>query len=182
MATQKQLKALEKARKAKANKGKGISGILSGFGLANPAKITQKEAFDILKDGAMLFLGFAGGQIAGAIVKKHIVKDATDWKRYVEPAIVAGGGILLSATGRNNQMLRMMGQGMIVSSVVTGVSLVTKKSLLELVGMNEGTAGLGKAIEDIEEIKFDARLPEFQGPGEDAPLLGDDVIDTSKMQ
>lgn len=189
MATKKQLQALEKARKAK--KHKGLGGILSGFGLANPMSISKNQAYEMLKDGAAIFIGFAAGKIGGQIVKKHIVKDATDWKRFVEPAIQIGGGMLISATGRNNRFISMMGKGVMSTGIITAIETATKKSLLELVGMNDGTSGLsalGKAIQDIEEIEFKAELPELQGAEE--VLLGEESealesaneFDMSKMR
>ncbi|MDD3688263.1 MAG: hypothetical protein PHE56_16080, partial [Bacteroidales bacterium] len=87
MATQKQIAAAKHAREIKEMKQKyARKWGLHGIGLGNLTKITKEEAFDIVKDGGAIALGFAAGKIGGAMLKKAIVKPGEEdgAKKWIE--------------------------------------------------------------------------------------------------
>jgi len=184
MATKKQLAALKKAREARRLKSKyGLHGI--GFG--NLKSINKNEVMDMVKTTGAIVLGYVGSEAIGKLVAKAIVKDEAGFKKYIEPMIQIGGGFLVSATGKKNNFVKMLGAGMMAKGAVNMVEKAAGKTIMELVGIaknseaTQAIEGLGKAIDEIELIDFKPELPELRGEFEkrDIDFRGADDEDLS---
>lgn len=177
MATEAQLKALAKARAARkrnlrSGKTRGRRGALHGIGLGNLKSVKSKDIFDSFKGVGMTLLGFVAGKAGGAALRKIVIKpgDEDTFKRFIEPIAQLGGGFIISQTGKGNQFVKSMGNGIMLAGAVTGVEVATKKTLMELIGMEDSIAversieGMGNA-NDIDMIDFNPELPDLQSPG-----------------
>lgn len=187
MATTKQKTAAAKARAAKrryAQNGKGLSGI----GLGNLKTLNKNEAVGMVKDSGAVILGFAAGKIGGALIKKAVIKegDENGIKAWIPTLVQLGGGFIVSATGKGNQFVKVMGNGMMASGAIEALEAGTKKTIAELVGIekpnttDETVDGLGRNFNEVESIDFNPNLPELDGVTEER-YLDDTDFDTSEF-
>jgi len=185
MATTKQLTALKKARAAKrryAQNGKGLSGI----GLGNVKTLNKNEVVDMVKDSGAVILGFAAGKIGGALIKKAVIKegDENGIKAWIPTLVQLGGGFIVSATGKGNQFVKVMGNGMMASGAIEALEAGTKKTITELVGVTKSSPvtddtfeGLGRNFNEVDAVDFNPNLPELDGI-RDEKYLDDTDFDT----
>lgn len=136
MATERQLKTLEKARRARKRKAKGLMG---GFAMPKTADI-----MDGFKKAGLMVIGFVGGREVSRMVFKN---DETGFKRYLGSILQLGGGVMLVT--QKNETLRYIGYGLAGSGAIEAVSKVLNKDILAegvLSGISLGSLFGGKAI------------------------------------
>jgi hypothetical protein len=120
MATEKQLKALKKARAYKRRSKRGLAGIT-----ASNIVPSGKSMLNTFKTAGLMLIGFVGGR---EVSRKFIKNDDTGFKRYLGSILQAGGGIILA--NQKNEMLKYIGFGLVGSGVVEGVSKAMNKDIL----------------------------------------------------
>ncbi|MDR2011407.1 MAG: hypothetical protein LBQ22_13085 [Bacteroidales bacterium] len=194
MATKAQLEALKKARKVRASNlkkkyGSGSGGRtkrskgLGGFSLGSVATVKQKDVLEMVKNSGAIILGYVAGKVTGNLIAKAVVKpgDEQGFAKYIEPILQLGGGVILTASAGKNQFFKYAGAGMVTSGVVTGIERITKKSIMDLLGVNklEGFLGLdegsisgAKTIDEIDNISFTPNLPELEGIDDEIDFEG----------
>lgn len=167
MASQKQLKALEKARAAKKRKSARRRGLM-GLGLGS-MDFSKTNTMDSLKSAGFIVLGYAGGAIGGKLIEKAVVKpgDEAGFKKFIAPLVQAGGGFLVSAAGGKQTVVKVLGQGMMASGVVSAIEAGMKKQITDLVGT--------KNTDDLSGLKggeFERANREIQ-----SDLMVDKILD-----
>lgn len=193
-ATSAQLRALAKARAAKKKLEKrhhtrGVSGVedvagidghkrrrrshTSGVGSLMGIKMSGKDVMSELKNAGLTAVGVLGSRM----IEKKFFTDQAGLMGWIPTILQVGGGILL--TNQKNQVVKMIGRGVLANGMITGVSKVMKKDLMSdqvlqgitLENIFDGQVnGIG-AFDAIEQIK----LPkEYRA---ELPLLGEEDVD-----
>lgn len=148
-------------------------GTLAGISLGNLKTTNKKEVGNMLKTSGAIVLGYVVGQAGSKLVRKQFAAgDQEGFKKWIEPLVALGGGFLVSQTGKKNEFVRVMGTGIMASGVMSAIETATGKSLMELIGMGEATAGMGN-MPAIESVDFDMNLPELNN----IDTRGDDIPD-----
>ncbi|MDA3910952.1 MAG: hypothetical protein PF448_06325 [Bacteroidales bacterium] len=152
---------LAKGRAVKARKAGKRRGLM-GLGLGN-LDFSKTSSMDSLKSTGCIVLGYAGGQIGGKLIEKAVVKpgDENGFKKFIPALVQTGGGFLISAAGGKHQVVKVLGQGIMASGVVSAIESGMKKQITDLVGAKktEELSGLqGREFEKIDEDLMVSRI------------------------
>ena len=168
MATKRTTKTGRKRRRTSTRRG-----ALAGISLGNLKSTNKKEVGNMLKTSGAIVLGYVVGQAGSKLVRKQFAQgDQEGFMKWIEPLVGLAGGFLVSQTGKKNEFVRVMGTGIMASGVMSAIETATGKSLMELIGMGEATAGMGN-MPAIESVDFDMNLPELNN----VDTRGDDIPD-----
>ena len=150
---EKRCKSLEKARAVRRRNAKRRQGGLKGLGAMD---FSKQSSLDSLKTAGFIVLGYAGGQIGGKLIEKAVVKpgDEKGFKKFIPALIQAGGGFLVSAAAGEHKVVKVLGQGMMASGVVTGIEAGTGKQITDLIGSKKTKELQGLNGEDFDEVSM----------------------------
>ena len=163
-------KTTTKKKSSKKRKGSKKSGLM---GLGSIAKTFDgKKLFELAKNGGLMLVGYAVGNLAGKAVANAVNKNEQNpqgLKKYINALAQGTIAAVCVSMGGKRTWLKNVGMGAALSAVQTTVETISGKSVLDMLSFGNKTAtngvdGLGAGEELI--------LPKLEG-GED-PVEGAD--------
>lgn len=163
-------KTTTKKKSSKKRKGSKKSGLM---GLGSIAKTFDgKKLFELAKNGGLMLVGYAVGNLAGKAVANAVNKNEQNpqgLKKYINALAQGTIAAVCVSMGGKRTWLKNVGMGAALSAVQTTVETISGKSVLDMLSFGNKTAtngvdGLG-AGEDLI-------LPELEGG--DNPIEGAD--------
>ena len=171
-------KTTTKKKSSKKRKGSKKSGLM---GLGSIAKTFDgKKLFELAKNGGLMLVGYAVGNLAGKAVANAVNKNEQNpqgLKKYINALAQGTIAAVCVSMGGKRTWLKNVGMGAALSAVQTTVETISGKSVLDMLSFGNKTAtngvdGLG-AGEDLILPPLEGGEDPVEGAGED-PIEGAD--------
>ena len=155
-------KTTTKKKSSKKRKGSKKSGLM---GLGSIAKTFDgKKLFELAKNGGLMLVGYAVGNLAGKAVANAVNKNEQNpqgLKKYINALAQGTIAAVCVSMGGKRTWLKNVGMGAALSAVQTTVETISGKSVLDMLSFGNKTAtngvdGLGAGEELI--------LPKLENP------------------
>ena len=145
------------------------------MGLGSIAKTFDgKKLFELAKNGGLMLVGYAVGNLAGKAVANAVNKNEQNpqgLKKYINALTQGTIAAVCVSMGGKRTWLKNVGMGAALSAVQTTVETISGKSVLDMLSFGNKTATNG--VEGLGDGSTDLILPPLEGTDDD-PIEGAD--------